>query len=292
MACPDCFRGGKAIGDPKGTIETLYGRTTYIAGPPPTSPKGSTIIYYTDAFGLDLVNNKLLADAYAVATGFRVLVPDVIPGGPMSPDLMPMMDKVMEPVPLFNLWGQVTRVFNLFKALSHALPFLYRASPQYSACFDPCLEYARKVKADLPEGAKLGVSGFCWGGYQSINVCSKPSIEGGTERLIDAQFCAHPSRLNLPDDVVNAVLRFKTPVAIAHAQNDYALPNSKMDEVEALLRQKAGNGEGENGFYYHIKRYPDVGHGFAVRAAPGNEKEAIGADEAKEQAVEWFKRWL
>lgn len=292
MSCPDCFRGGKAVGQPRGTILTFCGRSCYIAGPPPHAPSISTIIYFTDAFGLDLVNNKLLADDYAANTGFRVIVPDIIPGGPMSPDIMPLMDVVMTPVALFNIWGQISRAGSLVRALYHAVPFMWRARPSNNACFDASLDFTRKVKASLAPGAKLGVAGFCWGGYQSINLCSKPAVEGGSERLIDAQFCAHPSDLGLPDDIVNAVLKFKSPMAIAHAQNDFALPHAKMEEVEALLRQKAGNGEGENGYFYHIKTYPDVGHGFAVRAKPGSEKEANAADEAKEQAIEWFKRWL
>ena len=91
---------------------------------------------------------------------------------------------------------------------------------------------------------------------------------------------------------MNAVLKFKTAVAIAHADKDFGLPTKSINEAEAVLRQKAGPGDGENGFHYQIKTYPGVGHGFAVRAMPGSEKEASGADEAKAQAVEWFKRWL
>ena len=81
MACRDCFRGGIAVGEPKGTITTIHGIETYVAGTPESTTSASTIIYFTDAFGLPLVNNKLLADSYALATGFRVLVPNIIPGG-------------------------------------------------------------------------------------------------------------------------------------------------------------------------------------------------------------------
>jgi dienelactone hydrolase len=292
MACPDCFRGGKATGDPKGSITTLHGVETYIAGTPSTNTSPSTIIYFADAFGLSLVNNKLLADAYASATGFRVLVPNIIPGGPMSPDFMPIMDQVMAPVALTNVWGQVSRIFNFVRAMTYAVPFFYNAFPSYPSCRKACNEYARKVKAELPPGAKLGVAGFCWGGYHSLNLCALPAVEGGSERLVDAQFCAHPSGLKAPDDIVNAVIKFKSAVAVAHAKDDYALPTKKIEETEAILRQKAGRGDGENGFNYQIKIYEGVGHGFAVRAAPGNPKEADGADEAKAQAIAWFKKWL
>ncbi|KAF2190772.1 alpha/beta-hydrolase [Zopfia rhizophila CBS 207.26] len=290
MSCPDCFKGGRATGDPKGKITTIHGVRTYIAGPPSMSASISTIIFYTDAFGLSLANNKLVADAYASATGFRVLVPDIIPGGPMSPNAMPIMDIVLGPVLWWNIWGHLVRAWSFVKALSYVVPFFIRAFP--SKCLGVCLDYARKVKADLPAGAKLGVAGFCWGGYQSINLSAQSAIEGGSERLVDAQFCAHPSALNVPSDILDAVTKFKTPVAIAHAENDYVLSTRKVEEAEAILRQTAGGGEGQGGFNYHIKIYKDVGHGFAVRAKPGSEAEARGADEAKEQAVEWFKKWL
>ncbi|KAJ4297798.1 hypothetical protein N0V90_005694 [Kalmusia sp. IMI 367209] len=260
MSCPDCFRGGKAVGDPKGTIQTIYGTPTYVAEPPSTSASRSTIIIYTDGFGLGIVNSKVLADAYASLTGMRVLVPDIIPGGPMPHTVMDTMDTIMEPVALLNIIGQIKK--------GH-----------------------RSVKADLPAGGKLGLAGFCWGGFLSINLSTKAAVEGGEERLVDAAFAAHPSSLSLPDNIVDAV-KFKTPLAIAHAEKDVALSTLKMEETEAVLKQRVGDGHGEGEHNYQIKIYKGVGHGFAVRAKPGSEIEAKSADEAKEQAAEWFKRWL
>ena len=293
MSCPDCFRGGKATGEPKGEFKTLYGLQTYVAGGATIENiSGSTIIYYPDAFGVDFINNKVLADAYAAGTGCRVLVPDIIPGGSMSSNVLPLMDQIMAPVSLFNIWGHIKRVFSTLRAMSYAVPFMYRAWPGYEVCNKACLEYARKVKADMPPSAKLGVCGFCWGGNQSLRVSAQPTFEGGSERLIDAQFCAHPSAIKAPNDIVNAVTKFKTAVAIAHASEDFGLPMQKIEESEAALRQAAGDGRGENGFNYEVKIYQGIGHGFAVRAVPGNKQEAVAADEAKEQAIAWFNKFL
>jgi dienelactone hydrolase len=275
MACADCFKGGIASGNPRGTIETLYGRSTYVIEPS-KARSSSAIIVFTDAFGLNLVNTKLLADAYASATGFRVLVPDIIPGGGMNPDTMYLMDRWQDPVPLWNLWGQLVRIYYLLCALRMSIPFLWRAYPSSSNCFNRCLEYTRKVRVDLPEGAKLGVVGFCWGGYQSINLCSSTATGNDRKPLVDAQFCAHPALLHLPRDIVDAVVRFRTKVAIAHAEMDYSLSTRQLEETEAALRQEAG----------------DVRHGFAVRAKPGSDLEARAADEALDQATSWFMKWL
>ncbi|KAF2446932.1 alpha/beta-hydrolase [Karstenula rhodostoma CBS 690.94] len=292
MSCPDCFRGGVVTGDPKGTIETLYGVPTYVASPQDTFSSLSTIVYFTDAFGLDLVNNKVLADAYASATGVRVLVPDIIPGGPVPVWLLDTMETVMGSVSLFDVSGQVKRFLSLCSMIWQFVPFLYRARPTLPTAFNACLDYARKVKADLPAGGKLGLAGFCWGGYPTVNLCAQAAREGGDERLVDAAFAAHPSALSAPDNIVDAVLKFKSPLSIAHAENDFNLKTPAVEEAEATLRQKAGEGEGEDGYNYQFKTYKGVDHGFAVRAKPGDEAAARAADEAKEQAIQWFKKFL
>lgn len=67
------------------------------------------------------------------------------------------------------------------------------------------LMYARAMHADLAPGEKLGVAGFCWGGYGSTNSCTEKATEGGSEPLIDAQFNGHPSQLKTPDMIVDAI---------------------------------------------------------------------------------------
>jgi dienelactone hydrolase len=292
MACADCFRGGVVTGDPKGTIETLYGTTTYVTKPQENLASPSTIVYFTDAFGLNLVNNKDLADAYASAAGVRVLVPDIIPGGPMPAWVLDTMETAMGSVSLFDIPGQIKRILSLFSMLRQFVPFMYRARPTIPAISDACLDYARNVKADLPVEGKLGLAGCCWGGYLSINLCAHAAKEGGDTCLVDAAFAAHPSFISLPGNIVDSVLKFKTPLSIAHAEKDFGLKMSAIEETEAVMRQKAGNGEGENGYHYQIKTYKGVTHGFAVRAKPGAEVEVKAADEAKAQASEWFKKWL
>lgn len=74
MSCPDCFKvpvhnHAEAIGQ----FETLYGWKTYVTG---DANAKSAILYLPDAFGLKLVNNKLLAGRYAaVAPGAKYSFP-------------------------------------------------------------------------------------------------------------------------------------------------------------------------------------------------------------------------
>ena len=185
---------------------------------------------------------------------------------------------------------QLKRGWSLFQAMAIMLPFFYRAWPP--SALPGCLSYTRKVKASLPQGAKLGIAGFCWGGNQSVRLCSEPSVPGGETPLVDAQFCAHPSALKMPVQMVDAVVKFKVPFSLAHAEHDFCMSTKKVEEAEAILREKVGRGEGESGCHYELRTYKGCAHGFAVRAKDGDEVNGKGADEAKEQAVEWFKRWL
>jgi dienelactone hydrolase len=254
MSCPDCFKG--AIHDHSQAVgheETLYGTRTYISSPPSTSTSSSTILFCCDGFGLNLVNNKLVADQYAAATGFRVLAPEQIPGGGVNLAVLDAMDTLYDEVAWWDIRGQLRRLMAVLTAMRYFIPFTIRANP--SKAYPDVLAYARKVKADLPPGAKLGVCGFCWGGYQSTALSAEPAVEGGSERLIDAQFCAHPSALKAPAMIVDAVTKFKVPYSLAHASLDFNITNKVVEETEAILRQKVGLGDGENGCNYEMKIY-------------------------------------
>ena len=205
---------------------------------------------------------------------------------------MNLTDKVVEPVGFFDFRAQLTRIYQIFRILQIGLPFFWRAWPSSPSSFNACLQYTRKVKAELLPDATLGLAGFCWGGYQSINLCAQPSTPGGSERLVDAQFTAHPSGLKVPNQILDAVLKFKTPVALAQAQDDFAISTDSVQETEAVLRGEAGNGEGQGGYNYQIKYYAAVPHGFAVRARPNNTRDSEASDQAKEQAIAWFKKWF
>ena len=289
MSCPSCFKGGiKHEHEPaKGKEEVLYGKKSYIVSAPPTSTSQSVILFLTDAFGLDLINNKILADQYAAKGGFKVIMPDVIPGGPASISLLNNMHDLMEPVAWLDIMGQLRRIGAAFGAIFGFVPFLYRAGPP--SAFPAILAYARAVKADLPPGAKLGVAGFCWGGWGSTNLCKEPAVEGGSERLIDAQFCAHPSALKTPDMIVDAVAKFKVPYSLAIGDKDMVMSHKATLETEAALKKTVGEPEAHD---YEVKIYPGCTHGFGIRAFPDNKVETEAADEALIQAVEWYKRYL
>jgi hypothetical protein len=61
-------------------METLHGFDCYVAEPPTGKAVEGVIVYFPDAFGFDLVNNKIVADHYASMGNFRVVFPDFMLG--------------------------------------------------------------------------------------------------------------------------------------------------------------------------------------------------------------------
>ncbi|KEF54978.1 uncharacterized protein A1O9_08630 [Exophiala aquamarina CBS 119918] len=312
MSCPNCFSGSEHThGTPQGTIETVHGIRTYTAGIDSTSndetPESkSAIIYLPDAFGLKLVNNLLLADAYAARTGCLVLIPDVVYGGGISPHVLPLMEVLLEPAPSWSVTSVFWKTVNALRALPYIVPFLLFGHPKNT--FPQVLDYARAVRAELPAGGKLGVAGFCWGAWGATKLCAEnATADGAGERLIDAQFNAHPSFIiDTPEMVVDAITRFRVPYASAVAELDFQFNAAAAERTEAKVREAAanstgmgagtgngasGDGDGDNGLIYEFKIYKGCKHGFGVRAV----QDTVNMDgyrDALEQAVAWFNKYL
>ena len=278
MSCPDCFKG--AIHDhaePTGRFETLFGVRTYITG---DANAKSAIIYLPDAFGLKLVNNKLLADRYAAGTGCKVLSPDLLYNGGLNPSHMEVVEKFVTPGVSF-----FTKLWSFFVLAPDVIPFMVWGRP--STAYPEVVKYARALRADLPPGGKLGVAGFCWGGHGSTSLCTEKATKGGSEPLIDAQFNGHPSQLKTPDMVLDAIAA-KVPYSCAVAQLDTNFSEKVSDEVEAAVRAKIGPPE-EN--HYEFVIHKDCLHGFCVRAKPDTPN-MDGYHAAAKQAIDWFNRYL
>lgn len=80
MACPQCFTGHVNPDTPQGNVETIHGYPTYVANPKEGKQANGIIIIVPDAFGWEFINNRILADHYADAGGFKVYLPDFMNG--------------------------------------------------------------------------------------------------------------------------------------------------------------------------------------------------------------------
>ncbi|KAH8116319.1 alpha/beta-hydrolase [Phellopilus nigrolimitatus] len=81
--CKHCVIGTTHEGEPTGKIEEINGVKTYVALPSSDYPKDKAVLLLTDVFGLELVNNRLLADDFA-KNGFQTYIPDYLNGDPIE----------------------------------------------------------------------------------------------------------------------------------------------------------------------------------------------------------------
>jgi dienelactone hydrolase len=80
MSCPDCFRGGISFEKPTGSETTIHGLRSYVAQPAEAVIPKAVIVFISDAFGWEFVNNRVLCDRYAQKGGFLVYLPDFMDG--------------------------------------------------------------------------------------------------------------------------------------------------------------------------------------------------------------------
>ncbi|KAK5652902.1 hypothetical protein OQA88_9379 [Cercophora sp. LCS_1] len=175
LAHSDCTAVDSAViqhtGISKGTIETQNGVKLYISKPDATSIRGkanaeAAVIYLTDVFGIELLENRLLADSFARA-GYLTIAPDLFNGSLAENDLN---------TPGFNISG-----------------FLAEHGP---ANTDPVIAKAIEHARTKLGIKKIGLTGYCFGGRYAFRFVAEG--KGG-----DAAFTAHPSLLE--NGEVNAV---------------------------------------------------------------------------------------
>lgn len=300
--CASCFAGAIRHGRPAGHMETLHGVSTYVTRGDPsssfsseaatglsrsTSHSNSTIVFLTDGFGFNLVNNKLLADQYASRTGFRVLMPNILPGGGVPLAVLGFSAIMGTSVRWWDLVGHTKRAWASLRLMSILVPFGFRVRRKYPAV----VRYVRALRRLLPLGAKLGIAGFCLGGNWSSRICAEAATdEGGggqASSLVNAHFTAHPSGLSAAD-IANCAARFRVPFSVALGDHDIMLPLAEAHRVEAGLREVFRDAPDRT----EVVIYERCGHGFALRADPSQTEENDGAERAQEQAVAWFRRFL
>jgi len=270
MSCPDCYSGSIHSGTPKGRVETIHGRPTYVAEPGVGKPVKGIVVIAPDAFGWEFLNNRILADHYAEKGSYLVYLPDFMDGHAAPVWLLDTTKG------LISNSGWLYKPYQLVCCLYGMAPFLYfnsvgKAWPKVQSFFEA---------VRLNEGSTLpiGISGFCWGGKHAFIIAQGQTAPNG-KPLIDAAFTAHPSFLKIPDDVVGV----KKPVSVAIGDKDNNIKPPQIEVIKQILENEVPvSGE--------VKVYPGAGHGFGIRADMVLDDSAKQADEAADQALDWFNR--
>ncbi|XVE81517.1 hypothetical protein DITRI_Ditri15bG0070800 [Diplodiscus trichospermus] len=119
----------------------------------------------------------------------------------------------------------------------------------------------------------IGAVGFCWGGMVVVKLASSDDIQ--------AVVVLHPGRIT--EDEIKKV---KVPVAILGAEIDQYSPPEQLKQLGELLSTKSDQ------FDSFVKIFPGVAHGWTVRYNVEDESAVKIAEEAHEDMLNWFVKYV
>ena len=143
---------------------------------------------------------------------------------------------------------------------------------------DACVAFAKgEGKADT---AKLGITGFCWGGRITwLYAAHNPGVKAGVAwygRVVGDSTAMTPKH---PGDLAKDL---KAPVLGLYGGADTGIPNDTVDKMRAALKDGSVAAKKSE-----IVTYPDMPHAFNADYRPSYRKEA--AEDGWKRALAWFK---
>jgi len=262
-----CLSGAVHSGTPKGKVETIGNLPTYVAEPD-NGDKSKTVVFLVDIFGWEFPNVRLLADSYA-SKGFYALIPDVHQG-----DSLPIefLQSVEPPLKVQEQQGLVDKTKNTATVGTTLPPWLLRHREAVTKpLIDDYIEAVRQIRGVK----KVGAIGFCWGGRYAILAAH------GGKGSVDAAYACHPSLVAVPGDFEPVT----KPLSLAVGTKDSLLDNATIGKIQDTLATKTE-------VPHEIRIYEDQVHGFALRSDWSSEKDKKAMDEAQQQGIEWFGKYL
>jgi carboxymethylenebutenolidase len=134
------------------------------------------------------------------------------------------------------------------------------------------------VGSDGGNKAKIGITGFCWGGRITwLYAAHNPKIKAGVAwygRLINS---GKPQALQ-PKNPIELVAALNAPVLGLYGALDKGIPVSDVDKMNAALKAAKSKS--------NIHLYPQADHGFLADYRPSYNKQA--ADDGWAKALAWF----
>lgn len=175
---------------------------------------------------------------------------------------------------LYARQGDVSKLTDIKEILSKVVSKV--PDEQVMADLDATVAWVKKSgKGDT---AKLGVTGFCWGGrIVWLYAAHNPDLKAGVAwygRLVGMPDDLHPKH---PIDLVSAL---KAPVLGLYGGADTGIPNDTVDKMRKALKDAGKPSE--------IVLYPDTPHGFYADYRPTYRKDP--ADDGWKRLREWFKK--
>ncbi|KAL3531375.1 hypothetical protein ACH5RR_010697 [Cinchona calisaya] len=136
------------------------------------------------------------------------------------------------------------------------------------------IEDAKPVIADLKNKGitAVGAAGFCWGAKVAVQL----AISGHAQAAV----LLHPYSVTVDD-----IKEINKPIAILGAETDHSSPPELLKQFEEILKSKP---EVDS----FVKIFPGVSHGWTVRYDEADEKVAKSAEEAHQDMLGWFVKYV
>jgi carboxymethylenebutenolidase len=174
---------------------------------------------------------------------------------------------------LFSRYGdprKYTAVADLYAAVVGKVP-----DKEVATDLDACANWANSNGGDP---ARLGITGFCWGGRQTwLYAAHNPKVKAGVAWYgrIDGEVNNRTARwpLDIAGEIKGAVLGL-------YGGKDQGIPLEDVEAMEMALKKAGGKSQ------IHI--YPDAPHAFHADYRPTYRKDS--AEDGWKRLQDWFKQ--
>jgi carboxymethylenebutenolidase len=175
---------------------------------------------------------------------------------------------------LYSREGDVSGMKDIQEIISKVVSKVPDA--QVASDLDATVAWAKSGgKADT---AKLGVTGFCWGGRQVwLYAAHNPNVKAAVAWYGPLK---RPGTDLQPKNPIDLVSQLKVPVLGLYGGADAGIPVASVDEMKAALKAAGSQSE--------IVLYPDTPHGFNADYRPSYRPEQAKDGWSRLQA--WFKQ--
>ena len=174
---------------------------------------------------------------------------------------------------LYARQGDVSKISDFKEIVSKVVSKV--PDSQVISDLDSAVAYAKKSGADT---AKLGITGFCWGGrIVWLYAAHNPDLKAGVAwygRLVGDADELHPKH---PVDVAGSL---KAPVLGLYGGADQGIPQESIEKMRAAVKDAGKTAE--------IHVYPDTPHAFLADYRPSYRQEP--AEDGWKRMLEWFKK--
>ncbi|KAJ7114103.1 hypothetical protein C8R44DRAFT_796298 [Mycena epipterygia] len=276
--CANCIKGVIHEGTSTGNIVEIDGVKCYVATPTVDYPKDKVLLFLTDVFGLPLVNNQLLADAYAL-NGFKTVMPDLFSG---------------HPIPENALMPNTQPPFDLMKWFGTKDDPTGHTQVQTRPIIDKVIAALKNGKfPGVDKVTSIGAVGYCFGGRYVFDLAFDSGDDDKSKNAISSAAVAHPSLLNIPDDLHKYAVTSKVPLLINSCTTDGQFPPEAGEKADKIIGE-AENFKGTESEPARYKRehFKGCEHGFAVRGDLSNPAIKAGKEGAFKATVEWMIKYM